>query len=747
MTEDQVEHLWELGHHYSPVPDTRELAREPVRSRVWPATPRAMAGVDWREGEQLALLKRLLKQFPLQLPRSPTGDSREYHGSNDFLCLTDAWILQAMLRDLRPSRLIEIGGGWSSLLTARVNREFLAGAVEFTCIEPSPPDFLTAEIDGISQLRESPVQELPVKTFEELREGDVLFIDTSHVAKTGGDVPYLYHEVLPRLHRGVVVHIHDIFLPRDYPERWVLQGRGWNEQYLVQSFLAFNDSYEVLLAAAWLSDEHPDLLATAVGDLTERGGSLWLRRANPGLSLPRPRVSASAAEPLAVEVRRRLGPTPPLPPDPPLVSIVLTSHNGVDYLRALLAGLVEQTDYPRLELIAVDNGSSDGSVAFLCAAEAPFPISIVANRHNESFSDANNQGAALARGELLLFLNNDAEPFEAGWLRELVACLDGSSAAAVGATLVSPHEDLDRFPLGFAVQHRGLRFRDEKGVLGPVLHDWEADPLDDRLGEDIEAPVVVAACLLVEAALFEQIGGFTRGYLYGCEDIDICLKLRAARGPTVCSGRSLLIHQPGSTRRAVEFERARERKLRNHQLLRERWGPRLRREHDRDALAGAGIWVQRGRQDGAAASTLSEAEALSICVRASEPPSSDDRSDEIERLRSDVTARGHRCLVLCGDAIDDPRGLECDVAVHVRGPRRYVPAPGQFNVLWAPERRDDLTGAECDLYDLVVTGDAGQAIRLRTASATPLEVLPGDGVLDAALTAAQASGRPTQIDS
>ena len=110
----------------------------------------------------------------------------------------------------------------------------------------------------------SPVQDVPVERFLELRDGDVLFVDTSHVIKTGGDVQYLYHEVLPRLADGVVVHVHDIFLPWDYPDEWVLVGRGWNEQYVLQSFLSFNDTFHILLGIAWMSHFHAAALAQAI---------------------------------------------------------------------------------------------------------------------------------------------------------------------------------------------------------------------------------------------------------------------------------------------------------------------------------------------------------------------------------------------------------------------------------------------------------------------------------------------------
>ncbi|MDX6643657.1 MAG: hypothetical protein QOD76_1619, partial [Solirubrobacteraceae bacterium] len=118
--------------------------------------------------------------------------------------------------------------------------------------------------------------------FLELGDGDVLFIDTSHTVKTGGDVVFLFHEVLPRLASGVVVHIHDIFLPWDYPPDWVFSGRAWNEQYLVRSFLTFNSAFRILLGTGWMSHHQPDALAAALPDYPNSyrngGGSLWIQR-------------------------------------------------------------------------------------------------------------------------------------------------------------------------------------------------------------------------------------------------------------------------------------------------------------------------------------------------------------------------------------------------------------------------------------------------------------------------------------
>ena len=427
---------------------------------------------------------------------------------------------------------------------------------------------------------------------------------------------------------------------------------------------------------------------------------------------------------LGAEVRRRLGPAPKWD-DWPLVSIVVLNRDGAPMLRRLLRGLIEQTEYPRVELILVDNGSGDDSLDFARRVEAPFPISILANPHNESFSDACNQGAELASGELLLFLNNDIEPFEPGWLRELVACQGESGAGAVAATLVCLDEEHDAsFRHGYGVQHRGLGFREEEGMLVPALLGWEADPLDRRLGEDVERQAVAAACVIVGREAFERVGGFSHGYVYGAEDVDLCLKLRAAGLKVLLSGRSIAIHHPVSTRRAAPFEQERARKLANRLVLWERWGPQLRREYELARMGGEGEWP------------------AGCCVKAADP----DSVPDLGAAGATLEASGYRFLLLAGDRAEDPIGLNYEVAVHVHGRVRYLPKPGQLNVLWISGGRDDLRATECDSYDLVVSGDARQAIHLRAASRTPVTVMPdtASDALAAAVAAAEASGRPTR---
>jgi hypothetical protein len=285
--------LWPLDHYYSPIPETQALSREPASSRVWPSTVPATPGIDWRADQQVALVRdKLGRQSHFAIPDGPTGDRRDFHAANEMFSRLDAWMLQALLRHYQPSRVIEVGCGWSSLVTARVNREYFDNSIHFTCIEPYPPDFLGDGIEGISQLIASPVEQVSLDAFLGLGDGDILFIDTSHTVKTGGDVVFLLQDVLPRLADGVVVHIHDIFLPWDYPREWVMQGRAWNEQYAVRAFLTFNSAFEILLGVSWICHFHPDVLASTVPNYPAQypngGGSLWIRRTPKPAMAPKP---------------------------------------------------------------------------------------------------------------------------------------------------------------------------------------------------------------------------------------------------------------------------------------------------------------------------------------------------------------------------------------------------------------------------------------------------------------------------
>jgi predicted O-methyltransferase YrrM len=268
------------GHFYSPIPSLPELARRDAQ--VFGPPPQELGGIHLRVEQQLALLETLTRYYAeLPFPRH-RSESTRYWLDNDAFAFSDAIYLYLMLRHLRPQRVIEVGSGFSSAVMLDTAERFLGGAVNLTFIEPDLSTLRALWREGDARVIstiELPLQDVPLSRFDSLQSGDILFIDSSHVVKTGSDVNQLFFEVLPRLQRGVYVHIHDIQYPFEYPKPWVYEGRAWNEAYLVRAFLQFNADFEIVLFPSYLGLFHRDLLQRTMPLVTENSpGSLWLRR-------------------------------------------------------------------------------------------------------------------------------------------------------------------------------------------------------------------------------------------------------------------------------------------------------------------------------------------------------------------------------------------------------------------------------------------------------------------------------------
>lgn len=296
-------------------------------------------------------------------------------------------------------------------------------------------------------------------------------------------------------------------------------------------------------------------------------------------------------EELAQETRRQIGPVPQLA-EWPTVSVVVLNRNGLKYLKKLFHGLRESTDYPNFEVVLVDNGSTDGSVEFVRSLNAPFEVKLVENQENVSFSDGNNQGARLAGGELLLFMNNDVEPFEPGWLKEMISLFDSSEAGAVGARLIYPGVTEHETPSGYAVQHRGIRFRKVFGADYPRNLGTGEDALGAHLGEDTECPAVTAACMLMNRETFDAVGSFTTGYRYGSEDVDLGLKVLSLGDKIVSSGRAVLFHDESRSQNAEGPRFMQANRTGNRKLFLERWGPQLHRKLELGRLGPDAFWTE-----------------------------------------------------------------------------------------------------------------------------------------------------------
>ena len=256
-------------HFYEPIPDTRSLPET-----LW-RHPSELAGINMDDSMQLDLLRNHFSKFRDEyhnLPVEPApGQKRPFRG-------VDALVAYCMIRHFQPESIVEVGSGWSSLVLGQAAAKNKNSAL--TCIDPFPGDLLRNGFPGLRSLLEKKIQEIDLEFFSQLGSGDLLFIDSSHTVKIGGDVNYLFLEVLPRLRPGVIVHVHDIFLPFEYRRDWVLdEFRFWTEQYLLQAFLAFNSEFEVLLANSYVNHYHQEDLKAAFPGLSSwAGGSFWMRR-------------------------------------------------------------------------------------------------------------------------------------------------------------------------------------------------------------------------------------------------------------------------------------------------------------------------------------------------------------------------------------------------------------------------------------------------------------------------------------
>jgi hypothetical protein len=269
-----------LGYHlvkadyYSPIPDVEALPES-----LW-TEPAPMPGVDLRLDASLELLERDLAPFIAEYapPDDPPGTAHGYHRSNSMYPAVDGEILYALVRHLQPGRIVEVGAGWST----RVIRDALERN-ETPCahriFDPSAAE-VAERIGDSADLVALGAEQIGDEVFAELEAGDILFIDTTHTVKAGNDVLRLELEVLPTLAPGVVVHIHDFFRPFEYP-RFLMEDFGvyWQEQYLLQAFLAFNERFEVLIANHALGRLRREGVAAVIGGLPDPspGSALWLR--------------------------------------------------------------------------------------------------------------------------------------------------------------------------------------------------------------------------------------------------------------------------------------------------------------------------------------------------------------------------------------------------------------------------------------------------------------------------------------
>jgi len=272
-------------HYYSPVPDIADLRQR----QVWQGKS-SLAGVDFQPEQQVQFLQSLGREYGEECnwPATPTLRAQDFYTENNSFSFGCAASLYTILRHYKPCKVLEIGSGNSSLVFSEALRRNASEGhpADYTVIDPYPTPLFQLPLPCLPKVIAERVELADVSLFEELKENDVLFIDSGHTVRTGSDVNFLFLDVLPRLAPGVVVHVHDIGLPYEYPEVYFTNPSFrmfWTESYLLQAFLAFNSQFEVLLALNYLMSDRRQEFAQSFPNYDSSkhkavSGSFWMRR-------------------------------------------------------------------------------------------------------------------------------------------------------------------------------------------------------------------------------------------------------------------------------------------------------------------------------------------------------------------------------------------------------------------------------------------------------------------------------------
>jgi predicted O-methyltransferase YrrM len=221
-----------------------------------------------------------LLEFPMN---KISSDKNEFYYNNGSFESGDAEYYYSMLRYFKPKKIIEIGSGFSTLLaTSALKKNLLENNLkgEILCIDP----YRKKSFDvNFVKVIDKKVEELDLHFFKEIGENDFLFIDSSHIIRPQGDVLFEYLEILPTLNSGVIIHIHDIFTPKDYLDSWIIKEHIlWNEQYLLEAFLTNNNQFQIIGALNFLAHNFREKLNSCCPVFSKQPGrepgSFWIKK-------------------------------------------------------------------------------------------------------------------------------------------------------------------------------------------------------------------------------------------------------------------------------------------------------------------------------------------------------------------------------------------------------------------------------------------------------------------------------------
>jgi predicted O-methyltransferase YrrM len=237
--------------------------------------------VNLQPSEQRFYYEDLLERFPFLPFPSQKSHNYRYFTENNWFVVSDAFTLSGIIQKEKPRRIVEIGSGFSSAVMLDTLDQTQASAM-LTVIEPYPDrlySLLSPRDRSIAAVLVERVQEVSLSLFDQLEAQDLIFIDSSHVAKIGSDVTFILLRVLPRLKQGVLVHFHDVFYPFSYPASWIREGRAWNESLFLRAFLLGNPQFQLVAFNSYAGSSFPEVFQDRFpAFLSNTGGSIWIRK-------------------------------------------------------------------------------------------------------------------------------------------------------------------------------------------------------------------------------------------------------------------------------------------------------------------------------------------------------------------------------------------------------------------------------------------------------------------------------------
>lgn len=280
LYEQSLNSAFPNGHFYSPVISIKDVRKRELE--IWKNVHiDGIKGINLRAEEQKKIIQNFTRYYQEMPFKAEKQNELRYYFENDFYSYTDGIFLYSMIRHFKPKQIIEIGSGFSSAVMLDTNEYFFNNQIDLTFIDPYSERLfsLMTEKDKKSvKVIQSDVQLLSLDIFSKLESGDILFIDSTHVSKTGSDVNYILFEIIPVLKSGVIVHFHDVFYPFEYPKEWVFRGFNWNEDYVLRAFLMYNNQFEIVLFSEYLHKHHSKCFENLPMCYGDTGGNLWIRK-------------------------------------------------------------------------------------------------------------------------------------------------------------------------------------------------------------------------------------------------------------------------------------------------------------------------------------------------------------------------------------------------------------------------------------------------------------------------------------